>query len=115
MAGTTIKGVGNSGNVQIPDMVTAAKQNAGTSFQAVWNKTQSNAQTTNAADGDRTQAGRNDVRRGESLRAGGRQRDNVADVSDGNKTMEGSGESSGSCGNGGTEPDPTDHGYIFRQ
>ena len=39
MAGTTIKGVGNSGNVQIPDMVTAAKQNAGTSFQAVWNKT----------------------------------------------------------------------------
>ena len=37
MAGTTIKGVGNSGNVQIPDMVTAAKQNAGTSFQAVWN------------------------------------------------------------------------------
>ena len=88
MAGTTIKGVGNSGNVQIPDMVTAAKQNAGTSFQAVWNKTQSNAQTTNAADGDRTQAGRNDVRRGESLRAGGRQRDNVADVSDGNKTME---------------------------
>ena len=88
MAGTTIKGVGNSGNVQIPDMVTAAKQNAGTSFQAVWNKTQSNAQTTNAADGDRTQAGRNDVRRGESLRAGGRQRNNVADVSDGNKTME---------------------------
>ena len=69
-------------------MVTAAKQNAGTSFQAVWNKTQSNAQTTNAADGDRTQAGRNDVRRGESLRAGGRQRNNVADVSDGNKTME---------------------------
>lgn len=88
MAGTTIKGVGNSGNVQIPDMVTAAKQNAGTSFQAVWNKTQSNAQTTNAADGDRTQAGRNDVRRGESLRAGGRQRNNVSDVSDGNKTME---------------------------
>ena len=88
MAGTTIKGVGNSGNVQIPDMVTAAKQNAGTSFQAVWNKTQSNAHTTNAADGDRNQAGRNDVRRGESLRAGGRQRNNVADVSDGNKTME---------------------------
>ena len=68
MAGTTIKGVGNDGNVQIRDMVTAAKQNAGTSFQAVWNKTQSNAQTTNAADGDRTQAGRNDVRRGGSLR-----------------------------------------------
>ena len=30
MAGTTIKGVGNDGNVQIRDMVTAAKQNAGT-------------------------------------------------------------------------------------
>ena len=29
MAGTTIKGVGNDGNVQIRDMVTAAKQNAG--------------------------------------------------------------------------------------
>ena len=42
MAGTTIKGVGSSGNVQVPDMVTAAKQNAGTSFQAVWNRTQSN-------------------------------------------------------------------------
>ena len=40
MAGTTIKGVGNDGNVQIRDMVTAAKQNAGTGFQAVWNKTQ---------------------------------------------------------------------------
>lgn len=35
MAGTTIKGVGNDGNVQIRDMVTAAKQNAGTGFQAV--------------------------------------------------------------------------------
>ena len=46
MAGTTIKGVGNDGNVQIRDMVTAAKQNAGTGFQAVWNKTQNNAQTT---------------------------------------------------------------------
>ena len=33
MAGTTIKGVGNDGNVQIRDMVTAAKQNAGTGFQ----------------------------------------------------------------------------------
>ena len=43
MAGTTIKGVGNDGNVQIRDMVTAAKQNAGTGFQAVWNKTQNNA------------------------------------------------------------------------
>lgn len=88
MAGTTIKGVGNSGNVQIPDMVTAAKQNAGTSFQAVWNKTQSNTQTANPANGDRTQAGRNDVRRGESLRSSGRQRDDVTDVSTGNKTAE---------------------------
>ena len=34
MAGTTIKGVGNDGNVQIRDMVTAVKQNAGTGFQA---------------------------------------------------------------------------------
>lgn len=87
MAGTAIKGVGNSGNVQIPDMVTAAKQNAGTSFQAVWNKTQSSTQTANASNGDRTQAGRNDVRRGESLRNSGRQRDNVTDVSNGNKTV----------------------------
>ena len=61
MAGTTIKGVGNDGNVQIRDMVTAAKQNAGTGFQAVWNKTQNNAQTT-GNDG-RTTDGRNDVRR----------------------------------------------------
>lgn len=66
MAGTTIKGVGNDGNVQIRDMVTAAKQNAGTGFQAVWNKTQNNAQTT-GNDG-RTTDGRNDVRRGQSLR-----------------------------------------------
>ena len=28
MAGTTIKGVGNSGNVQIPDMVTAMREPA---------------------------------------------------------------------------------------
>lgn len=83
MAGTTIKGVGNSGNVQIPDMVTAAKQNAGTSFQAVWNKTQNNAQTTGSAAGDRTQAqsGRSDVRRGDSLRNTGRQRDDVVNAS----------------------------------
>ena len=76
MAGTTIKGVGNDGNVQIRDMVTAAKQNAGTGFQAVWNKTQNNAQTT-GNDG-RTTDGRNDVRRGQSLRAGDRQRDHLA-------------------------------------
>ena len=76
MAGTTIKGVGNDGNVQIRDMVTAAKQNAGTGFQAVWNKTQNNAQTT--GNGGRTADGRNDVRRGQSLRAGDRQRDHLA-------------------------------------
>lgn len=76
MAGTTIKGVGNDGNVQIRDMVTAAKQNAGTGFQAVWNKTQNNAQTT-GNDGCTTD-GRNDVRRGQSLRAGDRQRDHLA-------------------------------------
>ena len=81
MAGTTIKGVGSSGNVQIPDMITAAKQNAGTSFQAVWNKTQTNAQTNSAA-GGRTQAGRNDVRRGDSLRNSGRQRDNITNTTD---------------------------------
>ena len=75
MAGTTIKGVGNDGNVQIRDMVTAAKQNAGTGFQAVWNKTQNNAQTT--GNGGRTTDGCNDVRRGEALRTGDRQRDNL--------------------------------------
>lgn len=75
MAGTTIKGVGNDGNVQIRDMVTAAKQNAGTGFQAVWNKTQNNAQTT--GNGGRTIDGCNDVRRGEALRTGDRQRDNL--------------------------------------
>lgn len=75
MAGTAIKGVGNGGNVQIPDMVTAAKQNAGTSFRAVWNKTQSNAQTT--GNGGRTTDGHNDVRRGKSLRTGDRQRENL--------------------------------------
>ena len=76
MAGTTIKGVGNDGNVQIRDMVTAAKQNAGTGFQAVWNKTQNNAQTT--GNGGCTTDGRNDVRRGQSLRTGDRQRDHLA-------------------------------------
>lgn len=76
MAGTTIKGVGNDGNVQIRDMVTAAKQNAGTGFQAVWNKTQNNAQTT--GNGGRTTDGCNDVRRGEALRTGDRQRDHLA-------------------------------------
>ena len=75
MAGTTIKGVGNDGNVQIRDMVTAAKQNAGTGFQAVWNKTQNNAQTT--GNGGRTSDGCNDARRGEALRTGDRQRDNL--------------------------------------
>ena len=75
MAGTTIKGVGNDGNVQIRDMVTAAKQNAGTGFQAVWNKTQNNAQTT--GNGGRTTDGCNDVRRGDALRTGDRQRDNL--------------------------------------
>lgn len=75
MTGTTIKGVGNDGNVQIRDMVTAAKQNAGTGFQAVWNKTQNNAQTT--GNGGRTTDGCNDVRRGEALRTGDRQRDNL--------------------------------------
>lgn len=87
MAGTTIKGVGSSGNVQIPDMVTAAKQNAGTSFQAVWNKTQNSAQTNSAA-GGRTQAGRNDVRRGDSLRNSGRQRDNITNTTDRSDTDE---------------------------
>lgn len=84
MAGTAIKSVGNNANVnvQMPDMATVAKQNAGTSFQTVWNKTQNNAQTANPTDGDRTQAGRDDVRRGESLRNSGRQRDDVVNISD---------------------------------
>ena len=87
MAGTTIKGIGNGGNVQIPDLVSTAKQNAGTSFQAVWNKTQSstqnntNAQNTNATADDRTQTGQTDVRRGDSLRTGDRQKDNVVKTS----------------------------------
>lgn len=86
MAGTAIKGVGNSGNVQMPDMVTAAKQNAGTGFQAVWNKTQNSAQTNSTA-GDRTQSERSDVRRGDSLRNSGRQRDDVVNTSNAKNTM----------------------------
>lgn len=81
MAGTTIKGVSNGNNVQIPDLVATAKQNAGTSFQAVWNKTQSSARTANATANNRTDRG-NDVRRGDSLRSGDRQRDNLVNASD---------------------------------
>ena len=80
MAGTTIRGVGNSGNVQMPDMATAAKQNAGTGFQAVWNKTQSSAQTAKATANNRTD--HSDVRRGDSLKNGDRQRDNLVHASD---------------------------------
>ena len=80
MAGTTIKGIGNSGNVQMPDMATAAKQNAGTGFQAVWNKTQSSAQTAKATANNRTD--HSDVRRGDSLKNGDRQRDNLVHSSD---------------------------------
>ncbi len=86
MAGTTIKGVGNSGNVQMPDMATAAKQNAGTSFQAVWNKTQSSAQTANVTANNRNRTDHSDVRRGDSLRNGDRQRDNLVNASGGKKT-----------------------------
>lgn len=82
MAGTTIKGVGNSSNVQIPDLTTAAKQNAGTGFQAVWNKTQSSAQTANASTNNRNRTDRSDVRRGDSLKNGDRQRDNLVHSSD---------------------------------
>ena len=80
MAGTTIKGVGNSGNVQMPDMATAAKQNAGTGFQAIWNKTQSSAQTAKTTANNRTD--HSDVRRGDSLKNGDRQRDNLVHASD---------------------------------
>ena len=80
MAGTTIKGIGNSGNVQMPDMATAAKQNAGTGFQAVWNKTQSSAQTAKTTANNRTD--HSDVRRGDSLKNGDRQRDNLVHASD---------------------------------
>ena len=80
MAGTTIKGIGNSGNVQMPDMATAAKQNAGTGFQAIWNKTQSSAQTAKATANNRTD--HSDVRRGDSLKNGDRQRDNLVHASD---------------------------------
>lgn len=81
MAGTTIKGVGNGSNVQIPDLTTA-KQNAGTGFQAVWNKTQSSAQTANASTNNRNRTDRSDVRRGDSLKNGDRQRDNLVHASD---------------------------------
>ena len=80
MAGTTIKGIGNSGNVQMPDMATAAKQNAGTGFQAVWNKTQSSAQTAKTTANNRTD--HSDVRKGDSLKNGDRQRDNLVHASD---------------------------------
>ena len=82
MAGTTIKGVGNGSNVQILDLTTAAKQNAGTSFQAVWNKTQSSAQTANASTNNRNRTDHSDVRRGDSLKNGDRQRDNLVHASD---------------------------------
>ena len=82
MAGTTIKGVGNGSNVQMPDLTTAAKQNAGTGFQAVWNKTQSSAQTANASTNNRNRTDRSDVRRGDSLKNGDRQRDNLVHSSD---------------------------------
>ena len=82
MAGTTIKGVGNGSNVQIPDLTTAAKQNEGTSFQAVWNKTQSSAQTANASTNNRNRTDHSDVRRGDSLKNGDRQRDNLVHASD---------------------------------
>ena len=82
MAGTTIKGVGNGSNVQISDLTTAAKQNAGTSFQAVWNKTQSSAQTANASTNNRNRTDHSDVRRGDSLKNGDRQRDNLVHASD---------------------------------
>lgn len=86
MAGTAIKGVGNTGNVQMPDIAAAARQNAGTGFQTVWNKTQNNAQTRSAG-GDCTQSGRNNVRRGDSLRNTGRQHEDVVNASD-KKTAE---------------------------
>ena len=80
MAGTTIKGVGNAGNVQMPDMAAAAKQNAGTGFQAVWNKTQNDART--QTNGDRTQTGQNNVRRGDSLNRSDRQREKLTGTSE---------------------------------
>ena len=82
MAGTTINGVGNGSNVQIPDLTTAAKQNAGTSFQAVWNKTQSSAQTANVSTKNRNRTDHSDGRRGDSLKNGDRQRDNLVHASD---------------------------------
>ncbi len=82
MAGTTIKGVGNGSNVQIPDLTTAAKQNAQTGFRAVWNKTQSSAQTANVSTNNRNRTDHSDVRRGDSLKNGDRQRDNLVHASD---------------------------------
>lgn len=78
MAGTAIKSVGSDSNVnaQIPDMVSVAKQNAGTSFQAVWNKTRNSSQT--ASNNDRTQTAHTDTRRGDSLRNSDRQREKVS-------------------------------------
>ncbi len=83
MAGTTIKGVGSGSNIQISDLATAAKQNAGTSFQVVWNKTQSSARTANTTANNRSRTDRsNDVRRGDSLRNSDRRRDNLVHTSD---------------------------------
>ena len=61
MAGTTIKGVGNSGNVQIPDMVTAAKQNAGTeSNQADSNNSGSSGKTDAKSNNNTSDGKKND-------------------------------------------------------
>ena len=81
MAGTSIKGMPPVNNTQIPDLAAAAKQNAGTGFQAVWNKTKSvqnagNSNSTNAAGGHK------ETVRGDSLRTGDRQRENLAAASD---------------------------------
>ena len=113
MAGTTIRGVENSGNVQMPDMATAAKQNAGTGFQAVWNKTQSSAQTANASTNNRNRTDHSDVRRGDSLKNGDRQRDNLVHASD-DKGMD-TEKTDGSVGNHCTESDRTDHRDFFHQ
>lgn len=80
MAGTAIKSVGSGSQVQMPDMVTAAKQNAGTGFQAVWNQTQNNVHTdTNS---DRTQPEQKNVRRGESLKRSDRQREKLTNTAE---------------------------------
>ena len=114
MAGTAIKGVGSHGSVQIPDLVTATRQNAGTSFQSVWNKTQNNTQTSNPAAGDHTQTGRSEVRRGESLRSNGRQRDDVVNVSDGENAVA-EDDSMDSRDLEKVQEVVADHGYLFRQ